>query len=202
MELKDILSISGAPGLYRYVAQGKGGIIVESLGDSRRQLIGGSAKVSALGDIAIFTDSDEVSLAQVLQNIYDIQKGEALTLNNKSDNQTLSTFMAEVLPNYDRERVHISDIKKLAAWYNILIGAGITKFVVEPVAEAEQVEAEASTETEASAEVVLKKAKAAKTTTVDQSAKKQAVKNAKPKASTASQPKVVTPKTTTNRKSS
>lgn len=201
MELKDILSISGAPGLYKYVAQGKGGIIVESISDSRRQLVGGSAKVSALGDIAIFTDADEVALAQVLQNVYDLQKGEVLTINNKSDNDTLAAFMVQVLPNYDRERVHVSDIKKLASWYNILIGAGFTQFISEQTeAEASSEEAVAETETTAT-DSVAKKAKSTKTTAIDQNAKKQAVKNAKPKTS-ASQPKVVTTKTATNRKSS
>lgn len=184
MELKEVLSISGVPGLYKYVAQGKGGIIVESLNDSRRTMVGGSAKVSALGDIAIFTDADEVPLADVFQSIYDKNGAEVLSLNNKSANEELSSFMEDILPNYDRERVRMSDIKKLITWYNTLIGAGMTQF---------KIDEESSEE----GGVVIPKSKTE--TSVDAAAKKQAVKNSAPKA--ASQPKIVAPKSTTARKS-
>lgn len=184
MELKEILSISGVPGLYKYVAQGKGGIIVESLGDSRRTMVGGSSKVSALGDIAIFTDSEEVALAEIFQSIFDKNDGSTVTLSNKSTDDELHAFLGDVLPNYDRERVHTSDIKKLVSWYNILVGAGMTEFKVE--------EQDGEDEDESS---VIPKTKSESTAV----AKKQVVKNTAPKA--ASQPKVVTPKSTTNRKS-
>lgn len=183
MELKEILSIAGAPGLYKYVAQGKGGIIVESLTDARRTMVSGSAKVSALGDIAIFTDADEVPLAEIFQTIFDTNKG-VIAINNKSTNEELHAFMAEILPAYDRDRVHTSDIKKLATWYNTLVGAGMTSFTI--------VEEEAKEE--ATPAIAAAKPKAEKTTP-----KKPVVKNAA--APKAASPKIATPKSTTNRKS-
>lgn len=128
MELKEILAISGTPGLFKYVAQGKGGIIVESLADGRRTMVGGSTKVSALGDIAIFTQSTEVALGEVFQAIYDKQGGKPVALTSKSTPEELRTFMKGVLPDYDTERVHNSDIKKIALWYNALVAAGMTSF--------------------------------------------------------------------------
>ncbi len=128
MELKEILAISGTPGLFRFVAQGKGGIIVESLADGRRTMVGGTTKVSALGDIAIFTQSTEVALGEVFQAIYDRHAGKAVALTSKSTPDELRKFMSEALPDYDEERVHNSDIKKIAQWYNALVAAGMTSF--------------------------------------------------------------------------
>lgn len=131
MELKEILAISGTPGLYKYVAQGKGGIIVESLADGRRTMVGGSTKVSALGDIAIFTQTTEVALGDVLQSVYDQQAGKTVALTSKAAPEELRAFMASVLPDYDAERVHNSDIKKIVQWYNALVTAGMTSFKAE-----------------------------------------------------------------------
>lgn len=128
MELKEILAISGAPGLYKYVAQGKGGIIVEALADGRRTMVGRTTKVSALGDIAVFTQTSEVPLGDVFQSVYDHQAGKPVALTSKSSPEELKGFMSSVLPDYDTERVHNSDIKKIAQWYNALIGAGMTSF--------------------------------------------------------------------------
>lgn len=128
MELKEILAISGAPGLFKYVAQGKGGIIVESLADGRRTMVGGSTKVSALGDIAVFTASAEVSLGDVLQSIHDKYAGKPVELPSKTSQDELRTFMLSVLPDYDAERVHNSDIRKIGQWYNALVAAGMTSF--------------------------------------------------------------------------
>lgn len=128
MELKEILAISGAPGLFRYVAQGKGGIIVESLADGRRTMVGGSTKVSALGDIAVFTASAEVPLGDVLQSAYDKHAGKPVELPSKASPEELRTFMVSILPDYDAERVHNSDIRKIGQWYNALVAAGMTSF--------------------------------------------------------------------------
>ena len=137
MNLKEILSISGQSGLYKYVAQGKGGIIVEALDASaRRQMVSGSAKVSSLGDIAVFTDEKEVPLAELFTAIYKKHNG-AVGLTSKATPDELAAFMAGVLPKYDRERVHNSDIKKLASWYNTLVAAGVTTFADEEEAAAE-----------------------------------------------------------------
>lgn len=127
MELKDILAISGQSGLYRFIAQSKNGIIVEALSDGKRSNASASAKVSSLSEIAIFTETDDIPLAKVFENIY-AQTGGKETISPKSTPEQLKTFFAEALPEYDRDRVHVSDIKKVVAWYNILVAAGMTEF--------------------------------------------------------------------------
>lgn len=123
MELKEILAISGQPGLYKYVAQSSRGVIVESLLDGRRMNAAASAKVSALTEISIFTEAEDMPLADVFTRIYDhAQGGQAIS--HKEDPAKLKEYFAAVLPEYDRERVHVSDIKKIFSWYNILVGAG------------------------------------------------------------------------------
>lgn len=130
MELKDILAISGQPGLYRYIAPSTNGVIVESLSDKKRMNASGSSKISSLAEIAMYTDSEEVPLWQVFESLYKHTTGKP-TISHKSDPAQLKKLFAEVLPDYDRERVHVSDIKKLVAWYNILVEAGMTDFKVE-----------------------------------------------------------------------
>lgn len=127
MKLKEILAISGQSGLYKFVAQSKNGIIVEQLGSGVRSCASASAKVSSLGEIAIFTENDDVPLAQVFQQIYDKHAGQPV-LSHKSTPEDLKKFFAEALPEYDRDRVHVSDIKKVALWYNLLLEAGMTDF--------------------------------------------------------------------------
>ncbi len=134
MELSEILAVSGVPGLYKYVAQGKSGIIVESLTDGKRTLVSGSSKVSALGDIAIFTDTEEVPLAQVFESLQ--KAGKPVAITSKSTPDELDAFLKSALPTYDRERVHNSDIRKIALWYNTLVAAGMTSFL--PKEEEEQ----------------------------------------------------------------
>ena len=129
-DLTKILSISGTPGLFKFVAQGKTGIIVESLVDGHRTMVSGATKVSALGDIAIYTDSKEVPLSDLFQSMYDKGVKEA-AVDNKSTPEQLRAFMENVLPDYDKDRVHNSDIKKIGIWYNALVKAGFTKFTIE-----------------------------------------------------------------------
>ena len=99
MELKEILAISGAPGLYKYVAQGKGGIIVESLADGRRTMVGGTTKVSALGDIAVFTRTSEVALGEGLQSAYDKHEGKRAELPSKASPDEVQAFRSAVMPD-------------------------------------------------------------------------------------------------------
>lgn len=127
MELKEILAISGHPGLYRYVAQSTRGVIVESLLDGRRINASASAKVSALSEISIFTEGDDIPLAAVFTKIYEHTGGKE-AISHKEDPEKLKACFAEVLPEYDRDRVHVSDMKKVFMWYNILLGAGFTEF--------------------------------------------------------------------------
>ena len=127
MELKEILAISGQPGLYKYVAQSTRGVIVESLLDGKRMNASASARVSALSEISMFTEGDDIALADVFTRIYEHTGGQE-AISPKSTPDQLKAAFAEVLPEYDRDRVHVSDIKKCFSWYNILLGAGFTEF--------------------------------------------------------------------------
>lgn len=127
MELKEILAISGQPGLYKYVAQSSRGVIVESLLDGKRMNASSAAKVSTLTDISMFTEGDDISLAAVFTRLYEKTEGKE-AISSKETPERLKAAFADVLPDYDRDRVHLSDIKKCFAWYNILIGAGFTEF--------------------------------------------------------------------------
>lgn len=134
MKLREILAISGQPGLYKYIAQSKSGVIVESLLDSKRSNVPSNAKVSALSEISMFTETDDVPLAEVFTKLY-AHAGGKETIGHKAANNELKSLFEQVLPDYDRDRVHISDIKKLVQWYNILVGAGMKEFTLEDEAE-------------------------------------------------------------------
>ncbi len=141
--LKTILSISGKPGLYKLVSQAKNMLIVESLQTGKRQPAYAHEKVISLGDIAIFTEDEEVPLGEVLHAIKEKENGAKVVLDiKKSDNEKLRDFLAAVLPNFDRERVYPTDIKKLISWYNLLIETGNTDFL--PKKEEEVAEAPAA----------------------------------------------------------
>lgn len=126
MKLKDILAISGKPGLYKFISQGRNGIIIESFTDKKRSIIHASSKVSALEDIAIYTDTEEVPLKDVFKAIYEKTEGKE-ALSRKTSNEELKSFFDEVLPNYDRDRVYVSDIKKVVNWYNHLVNLGLAE---------------------------------------------------------------------------
>lgn len=124
MNIKGILSISGKPGLYKLVAQSKNGIIVESLTENKRFPVSSSSNVSSMEDIAIYTYEEEVPLQEVFQKIYDKEEG-GKTLGHKESTDQIVGFFADVLPNYDTERVYISDMKKVLQWYNLLHDSGL-----------------------------------------------------------------------------
>lgn len=146
--LKTILSISGKPGLYQLVSHGKNMLIIESLVDKKRIPAYAKDKVISLGDIAIYTDSSEVPLHEVLTKLKEKENGEVVdTKKISAYPDELRKFFAEILPDFDRERVYPSDIKKLISWYNILIKAGITDFTPK-AAETEEANEETSTEAE------------------------------------------------------
>jgi hypothetical protein len=132
--LKEILSISGKSGLFKLVSQGKNMLIVESLVDKKRQPAYTHEKVVSLADVAIFTDSEEKPLADVLKLIKEKEAGKKVTIDLKAGNDVLRAYFAEVLPDFDRERVYPTDIKKLISWYNILIENGITEFAMKEMA--------------------------------------------------------------------
>ena len=131
MDLKDIMSVSGQSGLFRFISQGRNGIIVEAFSDKKRSFVNASSKVSSLEDIAIFTSEEEVPLKQVLKNIFDQEKGGSAP-DPKSPPEVLKAFMEKILPTYDQDRVYLSDIKKLVSWYNTLLSLNMLTFEEEP----------------------------------------------------------------------
>ncbi|HPX59640.1 MAG TPA: DUF5606 domain-containing protein [Bacteroidales bacterium] len=127
MDLKKILIVSGKSGLFYIVNQGKDRIIVESIQDKSRHPIFPSNKVISLEDISIFTNAEEVPLKKVFLKIFELENGQKC-IDNKSDSNALKTYMEKVLPEYDRERVYVSDMKKLFSWYNLLIEHNMLNF--------------------------------------------------------------------------
>lgn len=126
--LKTILSISGKPGLYKLISHGKNMLIVESLADGKRFPSHQRDRVISLGDIAMYTETDEVPLRNVLAKVKEVCNGEKCPTDPKADADTLRTFFATILPDFDRDRVYPSDIKKLIQWYNLLIASGNDDF--------------------------------------------------------------------------
>lgn len=135
--LRTILSISGKPGLYKLISQGKNMLIVESLLNNKRLPAYAHDKVVSLGDIAIYTTEEEKQLSEVFQMIFD-KYGKELDAKEYKTNDQLQAFFLDILPNYDQDRVYFTDIKKVISWYNLLVKSGITKFVDEPKAETEE----------------------------------------------------------------
>lgn len=130
MDLTKILAIAGKPGLYNMVAQTKSGVIVESLIDKKRFPAFSHDRISSLSEISIFTTDEDLPLKDVLKKVFEKYNGEQ-AISNKSSNDQLKTFMEEILPNYDKERVYVSDIKKLVVWYNLLQENGLLDFTEE-----------------------------------------------------------------------
>ena len=121
------MAISGQPGLYKFVAQSMRGVIVESLIDGKRMNAAATSRVSALTEISMFTEGEDIALADVFTNIWNYTEGKQAISHKESADKIKEEF-AKVLPEYDRERVHVSDMKKCFAWYNILVEAGFTEF--------------------------------------------------------------------------
>jgi hypothetical protein len=119
MILKDILAISGEPGLFKFIAQGKNAIIVEHLETGKRSSAFSSAKVSSLEDISVFTENEDISLGKVFDRIFEKENGGP-SIDPKASANDLKKYFEEVLPDYSKDRVYMSDIKKLFTWYNIL----------------------------------------------------------------------------------
>ena len=138
--IKTILSISGRPGLFKLVNQGKNMLIVESLATGKRTPAYSHDKVVSLGDISIYTNEGDVPLADVLEAISAKYEGKPVDIKQMDDADVRVAF-AEILPDFDDERVYTNDIRKIYAWYNQLIAAGITKFKDDEIAEDQAAEA-------------------------------------------------------------
>lgn len=120
MDLSKVLSIAGKPGLFKMVSQSKSGLIVESLIDGKRIPAFSHERISSLEEISIFTETDDAPLKDVLKGIFKKENGNE-TISHKSNANELKALLESVLPDYDKERVYVSDIKKLVNWYNILV---------------------------------------------------------------------------------
>jgi hypothetical protein len=175
MNLKDYLAISGEHGLFKFIAQGKNAIIVEHLETGKRSSAYGSAKVSSLEDISVFTETEDLPLSKVFDRIFEKENGGA-TPDHKSDPGKLKSYFAEVLPEYDKERVYTSDIKKILFWYNSLQKLNL---LVKEEPEAEKKEGE-------KAEKEVKAAAKGKPGIADKSKKSQGKKPVKPAGKTES----------------
>jgi hypothetical protein len=125
---KEILSISGKPGLFKLVSQSPKMLVVESIIDQKRMPSYPHEKVSLLKDIAMFAESGEKPLAELLTKAFELENGGKIAVDAKSDAEVLREYFANILPDFDRERIYAADIKKFIQWYNILIEAGITEF--------------------------------------------------------------------------
>ena len=131
--LKDLMSISGHGGLFKFISQARNGIIVESLETGKRMNAFATMKVSALEDIAIYTEDKEIPLEEVLVLLHKYENGEE-AISSKSDPGDLKDYFSAILPEYDRERVYVSDIKKVLTWYNLLLKYDLLKFDEEKTA--------------------------------------------------------------------
>jgi hypothetical protein len=171
MDLSGIIAISGKPGLFKVVAQGKNSIIVESLIDNKRMPAYASDRISALEDISIYTYDEDKPLKEVLDIIYTKENG-GQCISHKEDASKLLTYMIEVLPNFDQERVYPSDIKKLYQWYNLLQSTGNLK--------TEETEVQPEEKTEVVAEEPKKKAAPKKAPAKAKTATEAAAKSSKP----------------------
>ena len=126
--LKTVLSISGRPGLYKLVSQGKNMLIVESIGVGKRIPAYAHDKVISLGDIAIYTMEEDIPLADVFEAIKVKNEGKNIDVKALGGDKEIREYFTTILPEFDDERVYTNDIKKVFSWYNILVEAGMTEF--------------------------------------------------------------------------
>lgn len=126
-----ILSISGKPGLYKLLSNGRTNLIVEALDGTHKRLpVFATDRVTSLNDIAMYTYDEDVPLMNILQTLKETEEGKKVALNyKKCSSKELREYFAKILPDFDQERVHDNDIKKLLQWYNLLIDNDITDFV-------------------------------------------------------------------------
>ena len=119
MDLSKIMSVSGKSGLFLSIGQTKNGLIVESLVDKKRFPVYVSDKVSSLADISVFTNDKDIPLKEIFKKISEKENMQTC-IDSKSDDKKIKTYFEEILPDYDKERVYVSDMRKMLSWYNLL----------------------------------------------------------------------------------
>jgi len=132
--LKEVFTVAGKPGLFKMISKGKNMYVIESLVDGKRIPVYSRDKVVSLKDISVYTETEELPLATVLNNIKIKESGAAIDIKPSIQPAELRAYFEQILPEYDRDKVYPSDMKKMMNWYNILLNAGITDFDIEPEA--------------------------------------------------------------------
>ena len=138
--LREIISITGKPGLFRIISHSQNRLIVEDLQSKKRFPVSGRDKIVSLGDIAMYTEGDDKPLGEILDLLYAAQEGKPVAVK-ELDNAGLAALFESVLPDYEKDRVYPSDIRKLFSWYNILTAAGMSEFTRKEEEAAEEAEA-------------------------------------------------------------
>lgn len=141
--LKDILSITGKPGLFKIITPGKRTLLVEDIVSKKRFPLGARDRVVCLGDIAMYTVGEDLPLDKILDRVYSVEEGKKIDVK-AMDNDMLRAEFAKAVEDFDRDRVYPSDIKKLFNWYNLLISEGYTKFTEDETETSEEDSAESS----------------------------------------------------------
>ena len=170
MKITDILAVAGKPGLYQVLASGSSSIVVESMLDGKRSSVPGTARVSNLADITMYTHDDDVPLLDILNRMHDAQKSTEGP-SHKDAAQTIRDFVDGIVPELDHDRVYQSDLKKLVQWYNLLVSKGA--FPLEAPEQAEEAPAEEAPKKEAKAEKKPAKKAAAKKPAAKKASKKK-----------------------------
>lgn len=136
--LRKILSITGKPGLFKILTQSTRTLLVEDITTGKRMPVGARDRVVSLGDIAMYTESEDKPLGEILDLVYAANDGKTINVKELQKTDRLRDEFGKILPDFDRDRVYTTDIKKLFSWYNLLIEAGYTKFTEDKTDEKEE----------------------------------------------------------------
>jgi len=143
MDLSKILSISGKPGLFKMIGESKNGLVVESLTDGKKSPAFAHERISSLKEISIYTESDDIALWKVLKKLNEVQEGKPVENPKKASSSDLTALFEQVVPDYDKDSVYMSDIKKVFSWYNQLLEKDMLDFSEQEAEEKEMEEEDA-----------------------------------------------------------
>lgn len=185
MELKDIVSVTGVAGLHKVIGRNKTGLIVETIGENGKKFATNlRQRVSFLSDIAVFTENGETKLWEVIKSIRSMEDAGTAIPTGKSENDEVKAAMASILPGYDKEKVYVSDMKKLFTWYHTL----------RPVLNFETLGSEEESEETGEAEATAEKSKSKSTKTTKEKTTAKAPKTSAPKPTAGAKTKTTTPR--------